>query len=76
MPMVNYINGMGLRRITLQGDGTKKSPYRFVSGHLEVGALQPCLFHCLYNGAVEYPCVELRRGADIPVSEYLSNNLV
>ena len=26
--MVNYINGMvRLRRITLQGDGTKKSPY-------------------------------------------------
>lgn len=30
LPMVNYINGMGrLRRIVLQGDGTKKSPYRF-----------------------------------------------
>ena len=31
MPMVNYINGMGrLRRIVLQGDGTKKSPYKFI----------------------------------------------
>ena len=30
LPMVSYINGMGrLRRIVLQGDGTKKSPYRF-----------------------------------------------
>ena len=30
LPMVNYINGMGrLKRIVLQGDGTKKSPYRF-----------------------------------------------
>lgn len=31
MPMVNYINGMGrLRRIVLQGDGTKKNPYKFI----------------------------------------------
>lgn len=30
LPTVNYINGIGrLRRIVLQGDGTKKSPYRF-----------------------------------------------
>ena len=29
--MVDYINGMGrLRRIVLQGDGTKKSPYKFI----------------------------------------------
>lgn len=40
LPMVNYINGIGrLRRIVLQGDGTKKNPYRFLSGHLEGGAL-------------------------------------
>jgi hypothetical protein len=30
LPMVNYINGMGLRRIVLQGDGTKKNPYKFI----------------------------------------------
>lgn len=31
MPMVNYINGMGrLRRIVLQGNGTKKNPYKFI----------------------------------------------
>jgi hypothetical protein len=31
LPMVNYINGMGrLRRIVLQGNGTKKNPYKFI----------------------------------------------
>ena len=39
LPMVNYINGMGLRSVVLQGDETKKSSYRFVSRLLEVGSV-------------------------------------